>query len=162
MIEYSIEKNEARIGKQLAVFHCNHYNLTLQRTIMDAIGEKGKNIQINAARRSTEQMLMNVDKSERKSFAMNSFSTLGFGILECDNISKEGGNAKAPVSHYALAWYEKFGPNKEPVCYFNAGYILGIFNSISDLKLDASHIVETTCRVIDPENISSCVFEVKV
>lgn len=162
MIEYNIEKNEAKIGAQLAVFHCNHYNLTLQRTIIDAIGEKGRDIQVLAAMHSTQQMLLNVESTSRKIFAINSFTKLGFGTLNCEELNENGGQVKTPISHYALAWFEKFGPNDQPICYFNSGYILGLMNAIYGLDLGPQNIEEIVCRVTNPESVDSCVYEVKL
>ncbi len=161
MVEFDIEKNIAIIGKQMVVFHCNHYNLTLQRTIIDAIGEKGITIQINAAMRSTQQMLSNID-GDIKQFAIDNFSKLGFGVLDCSSLNEDGGIVKVPFSHYAIAWFEKFGPCKEAVCHFNAGYILGIINSLYGKNLNHTNIKETACRAMDPERIESCEFEVKL
>lgn len=161
MIEFDITKNEATLGGQKVVFHCNHYNLNLQRTIIDAIGDRGVEIQIDAAIDSTMKMLENTD-GDVKMMAMEYFSKLGFGILECADINETGGIARCPISHYALAWFEKFGPCKKPVCHFNAGYILGVFNTVHGKKLDHRNIIETKCRAMDPENVAACEFEVRL
>jgi len=114
------------------IFHCNHYNIFLQRTIEDA-GEyiPATEILTRGAVVTAYSMLHRLfetnpdirEPQERLQVASDLYSLFGFGLLPIEDLSMDGGVVKTPVTHYSLAWQQKWGNREKPVDYFTCGYI---------------------------------------
>jgi len=126
------EENLNLLYDEPVVFHCNHYNLYLQRTIEDA-GEyisSEKILQDGAAiaAYSALQKIFVRDLSlaspkARLSVASSLYSQLGFGLLPVSELTSDGGKVVTPVTHYSFGWLKKWGKRSKPADYFTCGFL---------------------------------------
>ncbi len=154
----NLEKGELLIGGKRSVFHCNHYNTFLQKTLIDAMGEKMAVVQISISEKINLEMLGKVtqDVDNKLEEIEEIFSNLGLGILDLSNI--EQGKAIVDNSHYALNCYYKFGEQKGGSCLFANGYIQAAYQILTG---ERKEFVETQCVSMNPEKFENCIFEVK-
>ncbi len=160
MTEFKLDlsNGELLIGGKRAVLHCNHYNTFLQRTLVDALGDKMVEVQIKISQKINTEMLRNLTQGieDKKSAIEKIFSALGLGILDLNDL--ENGRSTVSNSHYALNCYYKFGNQKEGVCLFATGYVRAAAEILTGQKKD---FFETRCISIDPDQNEMCVFEVR-
>ncbi len=160
MTEFKLDLNngELLIGGKRAVLHCNHYNTFLQRTLVDAMGDKMVEVQIKISQKINTEMLQNLTQAieDKKSKIEEVFSALGLGILDLNDL--ENGRAIVSNSHYALNCYYKFGKQKGSMCLFATGYIRAAAEILTGDKKD---FIETQCISVDPDKFERCVFEVR-
>lgn len=119
------------------VFHCNHYNRTLQQSIEDATYIDFEKILVKS---SAEVVFENFSKcflkfpdssfKEKLSFAEQVFKSCGFGLLDFSKLSETGGKIIGKVSHYGLASKLNFGHRTHPAEYFDKGFIIGVISAI--------------------------------
>ncbi|MEO2003750.1 MAG: hypothetical protein ABGY41_06595, partial [Candidatus Poribacteria bacterium] len=114
------------------IYHCNHYNLFLQRTIEDAdeyipaadILTRGSVATVYPMlRRLFETHPDMREPQKRLDVASGIYSQLGFGLLPLEGLSEEGGVVRTPITHYSYAWPEYWGQRDKPVDYFTCGYV---------------------------------------
>ncbi|RMG32457.1 MAG: hypothetical protein D6732_13445 [Methanobacteriota archaeon] len=160
MAEFKLDLNtgELLIGGKRAVFHCNHYNTFLQRTLNDAMGEKMIEVQINVSERINKEMLMEIlrDVDDKRKEIEEVFANLGLGILDLSQLDQ--GKAVVSNSHYALNCFYKFGPQGSGTCLFATGYIRAAAEILTD---EPKRFIETECISMDPDKYNDCIFEVR-
>jgi hypothetical protein len=127
--QFDAAKNITSIAGNRIVFHCHHYNVFLQRTIDEALGEGAASLQRRAAAEASRRLLEDLFRGgsggsprERLERAAKLFGSLGFGLANIDGLTLEGGSVVLATSHYAIGWRAKFGPPAAPVCHFAVGY----------------------------------------
>ncbi len=169
-ITRDLERNKLMIGGQRIVVHCHHYNCSLQRTLEDALPQKMIDIQKQAAAEVVHDVLTNVfadvSRVDEDQFveavfqhATELYRIIGLGIIDFDDVSMKGGVVRSPVSHYSVAWLEKWGSHKTPVCHFTCGFINATLSFAFDKPLDFYQVEEVECVV---QHKDECVFDVKV
>ena len=165
-ISFDKEKNILTIGGQPVVLHCHHYNMFLQQSIADLIGEENaRNLQISSAQKVISKVYDNLkpsfsDPKEILELGAEIFKKLGYGIIDFSKVGKSGGQIMLPMSHYAFNWFEKFGPAKSGVCLFAMGFILATINRAFGTDFSVTDIREVECRAMNPEEHEHCVIEV--
>ena len=122
------------LGDEPVVFHCHHYNTTLQQIILSA---DYLNISDYLKRASAEilypiflTMFYEAEQLEKLNLITNLCKNLGFGTLHFTEATESGGTAISTTSHYSLGWKSKFGLAEEPVDYFLCGVIQAGFSAI--------------------------------
>ena len=114
------------------IFHCNYYNIFLQRTIEDAeeyipateILTRGAVVATYSMFRKLFETHPEIrEPQERLQVASDIYSQLGFGLLPLEHLSVGGGVVKTPITHYSFAWQQEWGKREKPVDYFTCGYI---------------------------------------
>jgi len=148
------EKGLTSLFGEPVIFHCNHYNLYLQRTIEDA----GENFDVNTilvdgATSSVYSMLKNlfekkndiINFDDRLEVACNIYSQLGFGVIDLKNLTKSGGIASSPVSHYSMGWQNKWGKRNKPADYFTCGYIEAALAAAQGLPAGQYSAIQDEC-----------------
>ena len=166
-IVFDKERNVLTVANQPVVLHCNHYNMFLQQSIEDLLGEeRARVLQISAAMRTIARVFDNIDLQGMKGediLALGSdlFRKLGYGLIDFSEVSPTGGRVFLPFSHYAFNWFAKFGPAKNGVCLFAMGFALATINRAFGTSFDVSSIKEVECRGMDPEKHEQCILEVK-
>jgi hypothetical protein len=133
--QFDAAKNITSIAGNRIVFHCHHYNVFLQRTIEEALGEGAVSVQRRAAVEASRRLLEDLfrgdsggssrerrDRRDRLEKAAKLFGSLGFGLANIGGLTVEGGSVVLATSHYAIGWKAKFGPSAAPVCHFAVGY----------------------------------------
>ncbi len=165
-ISFDKERNILKIGNQPVVLHCHHYNMFLQQSISDLIGdEKARTLQISAAHRVISRLYESIrvnysDPEQILTLGSETFKKLGYGIIDFSKVSASGGKILLPMSHYAFNWFEKFGPAKKGVCLFAMGFALATMNKAFGTSFDSTDIRETQCRAMNPEEYEYCIIEV--
>ncbi len=165
-ISFDKEKNILTIGNQSVVLHCHHYNMFLQQSISDLIGEENaRSLQISSAQRIITKLYENIkpdvsDPKEILDLGSVIFKKLGYGIIDFSEVSSSGGQVVLPMSHYAFNWFEKFGPARSGVCLFAMGFTLATINHAFGTRFGLSDIWEKECRGMNPEEHEYCVIEV--
>ncbi|MEM7183640.1 MAG: 4-vinyl reductase [Spirochaetota bacterium] len=173
MTKYKINiKNLDNIGISLlfgepVVFHCNHYNLFLQRTIEDAseyipseqILTDGGAISIYAMLKQLfNQNSQYSMANKRLSIASYIYSYLGFGLLDLSSLSEEGGSITTPVTHYSYAWKQKWGQRDKPVDFFTCGFIQAAAAIAFGKPINYYHVQQSKCVSMGAEENQ---FEIK-
>jgi len=135
-INFDQKNGNADIYGQSMIFHCNHYNRTLQQVIEDADYLDLEKILVkSAAEVSYEQLTQafkentNLTFNQKLEFASNVFKFCGFGIIDFSEFNESGGKVIGKSSHYGLASKLNFGQRKNPAEYFDRGFILGAISA---------------------------------
>ncbi len=148
-VSYDLDRNVAQLGGSSLVFHCHHYNATLQRTIEEGLGEPAFELLAAAAQEATRAQLQALAGETRGPAVLEVAATLfaraGFGTLDLSRLSPQGGEAFCGSSHYALCWLAKFGERTTPACSFAAGYLGAALQVAHDLAPERVRVVETEC-----------------
>lgn len=122
------------LGGEPLVFHCNHYNLALQKTLLTPTYIDMVPTLIDSATEVAHNCLSNLRKSlnidtPEKTFelAREVFQLLGFGLINFSGVAEQGGEIFLPVSHYGTAL--KIANHNEnfssPQSFFDLGFSLG-------------------------------------
>ncbi|RME88631.1 MAG: hypothetical protein D6785_00670, partial [Planctomycetota bacterium] len=118
------------LGKEPLVYHCNHYNLALQQTLITPSYLNMKPVLVEAAIEAAYSCISNLKtelglSSPKEVFdlAKEVFRFLGFGIIDFSQANEEGGEVVVPVSHYGLALIKanKNQTFSEPQSFFDLG-----------------------------------------
>lgn len=135
--------------------HCHHYNINLQKTLEDTLGEEGVRIMLRSAEESGFSNFRNlVDqysylKTEKSKLEMAAtmYQNYGLGVIHFQHIDHTGGRIVSPSSHHVTGWLAKHGRRKTPGCHFTRGWIAGILAVIFERPLGHYLIEETHCKM---------------
>lgn len=140
------------VGDEPMIFHCHHYNVSLQRALLDAGYVDFRPVLVGAAASVSRAQLARVfaqrgitDAVERARIACELYRWAGFGTLSLDGVGPEGGTVRTSSSHYALGWLSRFGKSEEPVCFFASGWLAGALAAIHDAPAGTFAVRHDTC-----------------
>ncbi|UJR85792.1 hypothetical protein [Sandaracinus amylolyticus] len=140
------------IGGSRLVFHCHHYNVFLQRSLEDALGDRAVSIQRRAASEAARTMLERLFAqapsetfAARMTRAASLFATLGFGRADVSEVTPMGGLVTISPSHYAVGWIAKFGPSTRPVDHFATGFFRGALTAAAGLAPERVDAEQRAC-----------------
>lgn len=165
--QYLFGRNAFVANNEPMIFHCHHYNCFLQSSI-----ENTKEyidvypILINSAQEVVFNQMRNFFEGKDLSFreklnvAATHHKLNGFGTLNFDSITEEGGTVYSNSNHYAEGWVSKFGirnPNEPGVSFFSTGFVAGVMDAIAG-KLGTYSATQTACT---SKGDDTCAFEVK-
>lgn len=146
--------------------HCHHYNLNLQKTVEESLGEEGAELLINAAEETSyagfcafleHHRQLKTIKSKIE-LAATSYQYCGLGVIDFSRIGPMGGTIISPHSHHVTGWLAKYGKRDTPGCLFTRGWIAGILSVLYESSPGTYRVTETHCKMMrDPE----CVFQVE-
>jgi hypothetical protein len=147
------DRNAYIASGQPAIFHCHHYNCFLQATILDTSAYLPgiKDMLVDVAQEiaysqfSSYYSENDMSEAEKKAAAADYFRFAGFGVINLDDISADGGVVRTSSDHYGVGWLSKFGKNNEPVSFFTRGYLAGVCEAIFGLALGSMDCDQTTC-----------------
>ncbi len=143
-----------------AVYHCHHFNLFLDQSIDDALGDKqGREVRFLAARSATRQLLkaafangMNTPL-ERLQLAAKIFRETGHGTLDF-RAPRGVGEVQGRFLHYGFSWREKYGHRVRKLAAadaFAAGFSAAALELAYDLSPLSLDVDETRCFALrDP------------
>jgi len=156
------EHNCLEIGGEAMIFHCHHYMMNLQRTILDAEYIQSELFFIGSAADSVYYQLTNLCEGlttqESKSMAEEVYKTFGNGIISLEAMSEDGIVMHTKHSFVSKTWRMKYGESKKPVDYFTAGFLAAAYAVIYGKKLSDISAVQTACMAC---GASENIFEVK-
>jgi len=153
-------------GRPVAM-HCHHYNINLQKTLEDTLGEQG----VQLVYRSSEEAILedfksilgqyDSIKSDKSKFEMAGlmFQNSGMGIIRVEALGPDGGLFVSPSNHHVTGWLAKHGRRPTPGCHFVRGWIAGILEAIYDRTVGYYTVEEQECKMVRD---GDCVFVVKV
>jgi hypothetical protein len=138
-LNFSAPNGTALLGGEPVILHCNHYNAFLQRTILDPDYVDCRPVLIDAATEVAHSQLtelfssMDIKGTEKRLHVANElYRYLGFGVLDFSKVTETGGIVYEKSSHYSFACKNKFGPAKEPMAFFDTGFIAGALAAAID------------------------------
>lgn len=143
-------------GGEPLVFHCHHYNVSLQKTIEEGLGEAATPLFVAAAAEVGYAQLVAVlaanpgltSFTDRLQVAAELSRRQGFGRFLVSG-DPGAGQALSHQPHYALGWTTKLGRRSQPACAFHAGFFAGAFSAAAGLP-NGSHVVEEiSCGAMD-------------
>jgi hypothetical protein len=148
--EFDAEHNYLEIGSEAMIFHCHHYLLNLQRTILDAEYIDSRLFLIGSAADAVYNQLSNLceglDISESKQMAEDIYKTFGYGLINLDDMNEEGITLQTSKSYFSKTWLLKFQTNsKKPVDYYTSGFLAAAYAVIYNKKLSEINSVQSTC-----------------
>lgn len=136
-ISFTQAQGIAKVYGQPMLFHCNHYNRSLQQVIEDADYLDLDKILVKSAAEVTFYQLSeyfkdksNLSLNDKLAFASELYKFCGFGILDFSKITNSGGQVIEKTSHYGLASKLNFGDRKKPAEYFDRGFIIGAISAV--------------------------------
>lgn len=151
-IRFDKAKGTIELGPSRLVFHCHHYNVFLQRSLGDALGERATLIQIDAAAEVARTTLAplyaadgGADVATRIARAATIFGSLGFGRADVSRLGAEGGTVILAPCHYAIGWAAKFGKASAPVSHFATGFFRGALVAARGLAPERVDAVQLLC-----------------
>ncbi len=152
------------LGGMPVVYHCHHFNLFLDQTIDDALGQSGRELKRLSGRRAAAEFLPRMMRDattpmERLRVAKDVFSSMGHGKLYFD-VAKGGGTIRSPSLHYGVAWKEKYGETVRtdtPKDCFASGFAAAATALAYGLPGESLDSKETQCLATRD---SQCSFEV--
>ncbi len=132
------------LGSEPLVFHCNYYNYFLQKTILLDEELQMEHVIADAAASSAYAMLKDAAKSlglttpdARRKLAEDTFSELGFGVIDLSAAAAGGGSARTPVSHYGRCLRAASGADfVHPQSHFDVGYAVAATALVHGVPLD--------------------------
>ncbi|MBI5507995.1 MAG: hypothetical protein HY903_04510 [Deltaproteobacteria bacterium] len=153
--EYLAEHDLMLFGGAPAVYHCHHFNLFLDQTIDDALGQvAGERLRFSAAREFAHDFLVTAcaregatTPVERISVAQTLFAAMGQGKLQL-SVDPAGGQGRGEFLHYGYSWFEKYGTKVKrlrPADAFAAGFAAAANEVAFGLPLGSTNAVEGFC-----------------
>lgn len=151
------------VGDEPMVFHCHHYNVSLQQALLDAGYLDLRPVLVGAGAEVAHHQLSRLfvqhnvrSREQRRTWVEHLYRWAGFGTIDLSSVGDSGGLVSTASSHYALGWNSRFGVSKEPVCYFASGFLAGAFAAIVDAPNGAYDVRHERCVASGSQ---SCVFE---
>jgi hypothetical protein len=153
-IDFDAARNTMTLGEARLVFHCHHYNLSLQRTVEDALGyDVANDVQRAAAAEAARRMLavpfaglQTLDA--RLAYAKSLFAELGFGVADLAGLDGQGGRVVLHNSHYAVGRRSKWGVSERPACAFPTGFWAGALASAAQVGAERVLAEEKQCAAM--------------
>lgn len=131
-IDFDQKNGNADVYGQSMLFHCNHYNRSLQQVIEDADYLDLERILVKSAAEIVYAQLTECFKQneglsfdDKLKFSAELFKFSGFGIIDFSEFNEHGGRVIGKTSHYGLASKLNFGDRKKAAEYFDKGFITG-------------------------------------
>lgn len=153
------------ISGQPIAMHCHHYNINLQKTLEDAMGEEGVQLLYRAVEETIYQGLQALFEQYPKIKSLNSklemvsllYQNCGLGILHFHLVRPNKASVSSPSSHHVTGWLAKHGRRSTPGCHFARGWIAGALEAVYDRPIGFFQVKENQCKLIKDEK---CLFSV--
>jgi hypothetical protein len=146
--------------------HCHHYNINLQKTLEDTLGEDGVQLLFQSAEEASfigfQSFLNQYDRlktiKSKLELAETIYQNCGLGVIHFKKVGPRGGEIVSPSSHHVTGWLAKHGRRETPGCHFSRGWIAGVMAVIYNRPLGYYIVEERTCKMMRNDE---CVFSVK-
>jgi hypothetical protein len=154
------------LSGQPAAMHCHHYNINLQKTIEDNLGNEGIGLlfrSVEEASYTSIQHLLNQYpqiKTLKSKLEMASvlFQNCGMGVIHFERVRPGSGHVVSPSSHHVTGWLAKHGKRETPGCHFTRGWMAGALEAIYNRSLGFYSVEEKRCKMMRD---AECVFQIK-
>lgn len=155
--------NYLEIGGEAMIFHCHHYMMNLQRTILDAEYINSELFLIGSAADSLFYQFSNLCDGltieESKKMAEDIYKTFGNGLIDLSEMSEDGGTLTTKSSFFSKTWLIKYGKSAKLVDYYTAGFLAAAYAVIYKKPLSQVSAKQLTCMACGDSANS---FEVKL
>lgn len=154
--EYLKDRNAYVVADEPIILHCHHYNIFLQASLEDAkeyidilpvlVDSAQEVVYAQLHSFFTKEEIQDV--AERKSIAEDFFRFAGYGKIDMQQLTAEGGKAVALSDHYGIGWKLKFGERCKTeggVSYFTSGFLAGATEAIFELPHGIIDCEQLTC-----------------
>ncbi len=144
--------------------HCHHYNINLQKTLEESLGDDGIELLYQASLQSNydgfrsfleDHLQLKTEKSKLE-LAATSYQYCGLGVILLDEVDQGGGTIISPHSHHVTGWLAKHGRRETPGCNFTRGWISGVLSVIYQKEPGYYDVRELKCKMARD---AECVFE---
>jgi predicted hydrocarbon binding protein len=163
--EFDQEHNYLAIGTEAMIFHCHHYMINLQRTIIDADYIKSELFLIGSAADSLHYQLSDLCEGlsidESKKMAQDIYKTFGYGLIDLSNMNENGVELQSTKSFFSKTWTLKYGQSKKPVDYYTAGFLAAAYAVIYKKELKNISAQQLTCMACGDDYNSFVICEGK-
>ncbi len=151
---YALSHDLMSMAGAPAVYHCHHFNLFLDQTIDDALGNTdGRKLRFAAAREASHDFLRGLfarlrptTPAEKIQLATETIAKMGHGRLSI-SADANGGTAVGEFLHYGYGWAQKYGHRvrcRTPQDAFAAGFAAAALEVTFDLP-PSVEAAETQC-----------------
>ncbi len=155
------------LSGQPVTMHCHHYNINLQKTLEEVLGEEGVDLLFrsveNAVYDSFKLILQQYKqiKTIKSKLEMASvlYQNSGLGVIHFQDIGAKGGRIISNGSHHVTGWLAKHGRRKTPGCHFTRGWIAGILEVLFHKPIGAYRVEELQCKMVQN---GECTFDASV
>ena len=163
--ELSREGHRVLFSGHSFAMHCHHYNINLQKTLEDALGDEGVQLLFRAAEEShfvnfrylvDRYSQIKSTKSKLEMAAML-FQNCGLGVIHFKKVASTDSYIVSPSSHHVTGWLAKHGRRQTPGCHFTRGWISGTLSVIFNHPPGYFKVEETSCKMMRDRE---CVFTV--
>jgi len=172
MVPFNWQKELDRDGHRVVfsgqpvAMHCHHYNINLQKTLEDTLGDEGVQLLFRSAEDAVYhnfRYLLNQYepiKTIKSKFEMAAlmFQNTGMGVIRIQELSAKDGKIVSPSSHHVTGWLAKHGRRETPGCHFTRGWIVGVLEVIYEHPLGYFSVEEKRCKMMRDDE---CIFVVK-
>ena len=153
--KFDEKHNYLEIGGEAMIFHCHHYIMNLQRTILDADYIDGSRFLIGSAADAVSYQLSNLceglDVQASKKMAEDIYKCFGFGLIDLSCMDENGCELKTTSSFFSKTWEMKFGQRSEPIDYYTSGFLAAAYAVIYNKSLKDISAIQTTCLACGDE-----------
>ncbi len=152
------------LSGQPVTMHCHHYNINLQKTLEDVLGEKGVQLLYRSAEEAVydgfKPILKHYSQIKTLKSRLEMVSVLyqnsGLGIIHFQNVGPIGGRIISSASHHVTGWLAKHGRRKTPGCHFTRGWIAGVLEVLFNRPIGHYQVEEVQCKMVQK---GDCIFD---
>jgi hypothetical protein len=163
--ELDRREHQVLLSGQPIAIHCHHYNINLQKTLEDSLGEEGIRLIYKSAEEAIYNDLTALLEHYRELRTVKSklemasimYQNCGLGIIYPQQVRSSGGYIISPSSHHVTGWLAKHGKRDTPGCHFSCGWIAGALAAIYSKPIGHYKVAEKKCKMMREEE---CVFQV--
>lgn len=164
--ELAREGHRVTLSGEPIAMHCHHYNINLQKTLEDALGEEGVQLLYRSSEEASYygfQAFLNQFRQiktlkSKLEMAGIIYQNCGLGVIHFLRVRPSGGNIVSPSSHHVTGWLAKHGKRDTAGCHFTRGWIAGVLEAIYGHPIGFYAVEERHCKMKrDPE----CKFFIK-
>ncbi len=164
--ELARDGHKVILSGQPVTMHCHHYNINLQKTIEDNLGNKAIPLLLQSAEEASYNSFQSLFDKFRQIKTLKSklelaeilFQNSGLGVIHFKRIRPGGGQVVSPSSHHVTGWLAKHGKRDTPGCHFSRGWIAGALEAIYNRPPGFYAVEEKHCKMMRDD---TCVFHIK-
>ena len=142
-------------GQPIAI-HCHHYNINLQKTLEDTLGEEGIRLIYQSAEEAVYNSFKLLLAQYQEIKTVNSklemcaimYQNCGLGIIHPQTIDNRGGFVICTSSHHVTGWLAKHGRRDTPGCHFSCGWLAGALAAACEKPLGSFSVKELKCKMM--------------
>jgi predicted hydrocarbon binding protein len=164
--ELDRDGHRVMLSGQPFAMHCHHYNINLQKTMEDTLGQEGVQLLFRSAEAaafdSFKYLMTQYDQlktaSTRFEMATLLFQNCGLGVLSAKQLDARRSVIVSMSSHHVTGWLAKHGRRHSPGCHFSRGWIAGVMAAIFERSPGFYDVKEVACKAMLDKK---CVFHVE-